>query len=248
HGEFTRLVIAPGDPEESFRAGADAMNLAWKYQIPVIVLLDKHVSENSMTSALDPGKITVEKGKVLDVADNTYKRYAMAGDGVSPMAFPGTANAVIKCTSYEHDEYGIATEEIPATKAMQEKRFMKSATLRGEFKNFETIKVYGDPESKNVVVFWGSVKAPILEAAKHFKSPVKLLQILWLEPFDAESVSKQLSGAEKIVGVENNHDAQLAGLIREKTGIHIQKTILRYDSAPFDLLELAGEINKLISQ
>ena len=247
HGEFARVVIAPGDPEESFRAGADALNLAWKYQIPVIVLLDKHVSENSMNSALDPSAITVEKGKVSDAADTAYKRYAITGDGISPFAFPGTANAVVKCDSYEHDESGITTEEVPAVKAMQEKRFAKAATLRGELKNFETVKVYGDPDSKNAVVFWGSTKRPILEAAKYFQGPVKLVQILWLEPFDAAGVSKHLENAEVIVDVENNHNAQLAGLIREKTGINIQKTILRYDSGPFDPLELAQTLNQFFN-
>jgi hypothetical protein len=36
--------------------------------------------------------------------------------------------------------------------------------------------------------------------------------------------------------------AQLAALIREKTGIEIGKKILRYDSLPFDVIELAQQI------
>jgi 2-oxoglutarate ferredoxin oxidoreductase subunit alpha len=31
HGEFPRVVLAPGDPEEAFRAGVEALELAWKH-------------------------------------------------------------------------------------------------------------------------------------------------------------------------------------------------------------------------
>lgn len=246
HGEFPRVVIAPGDPEESFRAGADALNLAWKYQLPVIVLLDKHVSENLMTSTINPKSVTIERGKILSSADSSYKRYALSKDGVSPLVFPGTPNAVVRFNSYEHDESGIATEEIPTIKAMQEKRFSKCTSLVHEFKNFETVKTYGDPKSKNVIVFWGSTKTVLLEAVKYLKKPVKILQILWLEPFDVASVSKNLKGAKKIINIESNHNGQLAGLIREKTGIEVSDSILRYDSSPLNPLELAENLNKLI--
>ena len=42
HGEFPRIVMAPGDAEESFYLGALSLNLAWQYQLPVIVLMDKN--------------------------------------------------------------------------------------------------------------------------------------------------------------------------------------------------------------
>jgi 2-oxoglutarate ferredoxin oxidoreductase subunit alpha len=42
-----------------------------------------------------------------------------------------------------------------------------------------------------------------------------------------------LSKAKTIVDVENNFTAQLASLIREKTGIEIQHKILKYDGRPF---------------
>ena len=86
----------------------------------------------------------------------------------------------------------------------------------------------------------------VLEAAKYFDRPTKLVQIIWMEPFDAEKVKKELSCAKKIICVEGNHDAQLAGLICQKTGIEMTDKILKYDSLPFDPVELAEEINKII--
>jgi 2-oxoglutarate ferredoxin oxidoreductase subunit alpha len=246
HGEFPKIVMAPGDSEESFYIGAEALNLAWKYQLPVIVLMDKIVSEHASTSLLGTSKIKIENGNIAEKSNEKYGRYEVTSDGISPMAFPGTPNTIVKTTSYEHDSFGITTEELEPTKAMLNKRFAKSETLKKTLDQYETVKVYGDTSSKNVVVFWGSTKGPVLEAARYLKKPVKFVQIVWLEPFDTTRVSEELFGAKKIIDIECNHDGQLANLIREKTGIVVTDKILKYDSRPFEPVSLAEEINNKI--
>ena len=246
HGEFPRIVLAPGDPEESFVAGSDALNLAWKFQTPVIVLLDKILSEHSMTANINEKSVSVERGKITNDAGENYARYQITDDGISPLAFPGTKNAIVKVTSYEHDEHGVTVDEPAQVKAMLDKRFAKTKSIEQEMQNKQTVKTYGDTGSENVVVFFGSTKGAVLEAAKYFEKPTKLLQIVWLAPFDAEKVKKELSGAKKIICVEGNHDGQLAGLIREKTGIEVTDKILKYDSMPFDVVELAEQVNKIL--
>jgi 2-oxoglutarate ferredoxin oxidoreductase subunit alpha len=243
HGEFPRIVMAPGDSEEAFRAGVEALNLAWRYQIPVIVLLDKVISEHSATSLIKTEGIKIERGLISAKAGEKYGRYEITKDGISPMAFPGTPNTVVKVTSYEHDEAGITVDEPGPTKAMLSKRFAKSETLNKSLNHHETVKVHGDHSSGNVVVFWGSTKGPVLEAARYLKKPVKFVQIVWLEPFDAKRVAEELSGAKKVIDVECNHNGQLAALIREKTGIAVTDKILKYDSRPFEPIALAEEIN-----
>jgi len=247
HGEFPRIVIAPGDAEEAYYHGGDSLNLAWKYQIPVIALFDKELTEGEETGEIDESRVKVEGGKIAESAGVDYKRYEITDDGISPMAFPGTKNTVVKATSYEHDEFGLTTEDAGETKAMQDKRFLKEGSIRADFKNYETVKVYGDEKSKNVIVFWGSTKGPVLEAAKYLDKPVKLVQVVWMEPMDTERVVAELDGAEKIIDVEANHNGQLAELIRQKTGIEITERILRYDSRPFEVMELASELNKKLS-
>lgn len=247
HGEFPRIVLAPGDAEESFACGADALNLAWKYQVPVVVILDKQLSESKETAQLNASKVQKERGKIFEGAPERYGRYEITEDGISPMLFPGTPGAVVKADSYEHDEGGITVEEAEQVKKMNDKRFVKAHTIAKEAVTHETVKVYGDKHARNVAVFWGSTKGAVLEAAKYLKKPTKLVQVVWMEPFDMERVTKELSGAKVIVDVEVNHSAQLAALIREKTGIKIQKKILRYDARPFDPLELADQLNAVFS-
>ncbi|MFH0804237.1 MAG: 2-oxoacid:acceptor oxidoreductase family protein [Candidatus Zambryskibacteria bacterium] len=225
HGEFPRIVLAPGDPEESFKTGAEALNLAWKFRIPVIVLMDKILSEHMMTSSLDESSISVELNK--------------------SMIFPSTPDKVIKVTSYEHSEDGITTDNAEEVKEAFDKRFAKNDEIGMEMRSRETVKIFGDSTNENAVVFFGSTKGPVLEASKYFDKPAKLVQIIWLEPFDTEKVKKELESAKNIVCVEGNHDGQLASLIRERTGIEIKDRILRYDSLPFDPTELAKQINTL---
>src|SRR5690606_10689799 len=46
HGEFPKIILSAGDSEEMFRIGLEAYNLADIYQLPVIVLSEKYVSES----------------------------------------------------------------------------------------------------------------------------------------------------------------------------------------------------------
>lgn len=220
HGEFPRIVMAPGDPEEAYQAGAEALNLAWQFRMPVIVLSDKALSEHIMTSELGEAKM----------------------ESFESFAAPGTPGQVVKVTSYEHDEQGFTVDEPEEVGQAVERRFAKAEKIKAEADKRQTLKVYGDPESDRAIVFWGSTKGPILEAAKSFNQPVKLVQILWLEPFPSDRVKKELEG-KRLVCIEGNHQGQLASLIREKTGIEIQDKILKYDSMPFDPDALAAKIN-----
>ena len=108
--------------------------------------------------------------------------------------------------------------------------------------------MYGDLESKNVIVFWGSTKGAVLEAAKYLDKPVKLMQIVWAEPMNADVVTKHLRDAEIVIDVEGNHDAQMAQLIRKNTGIEITDRVLQYDARAFDPIDLASKLNELLNK
>lgn len=243
HGEFPRLVIAPGDVDECYEAAVAALDLAWKYQIPAVVLLDKYISESHQTSCM-----TMEEHRMSDIPrwerrdGETYRRFVMTDSGVSPLAFPGQPGASVKATSYEHDEFGIAVDDKEKVFAMAEKRWRKLTGLRSEFAHWQTVKVAGDPASDVALLFWGSTKGAVMEAAKLLPRMPRLVQVLWVEPMDEGRVKEALAGATRIIAIEGNHNAQLAGIVREKTGIAATDTILRYDSEPFEPTELAEEL------
>ncbi len=244
-GEFLRILLGPGDQEEAYLVSAQALNLTWKFQVPVIILSDKHLSESLMTSFLNSAKIKIERGKIKKNPSQNYKRYLNTADGISPLVFPGKKNVVVKFSSYEHNQFGYTTEDPKEVKEMQEKRFRKLKAIEQEMKKTETIKIFGEKNAENLIISWGSSKGAVLEAMKYLKKPAKFIQVIWLEPLDVKKLEPHLKSAKKVVDVELNYQGQLASIIREKTGFNIKNKILKYDSRAFDPFELAKKLNKI---
>jgi len=224
HGEFPRIVLAPGDLEESYHLGMEAFNLAEQYQVPVILLTDKYLAESRFSTpqeGLDKVKVVVDRGKLAKKFED-YKRYELTKDGISPRAFPGQTTFLTN--SYEHDESGFSTDEAKIREQMMAKRGRKLAGLRGGF------EVYGPEKAKTTLISWGSTKEILLDFVAdhpqynfiHFWRP-------WPFPKEAEAV---LRLAQKLVVVEGNFSGQLADLIKAETGIETEK-ILKDNGRPF---------------
>ena len=157
-GEFIRLVAAPGDLEEAYYWSAQALNLAWKYQIPAIILTDKNLNEGIGNFDIGSvGEISETFAAIWD-GKAPYKRYEDGESGISPLAFIPKKDAVIKVNSYEHDEFGITIEESAITKKMQDKRLRKEKYLREELKGFRTVNTYVDDDRSTAILCWGSNK------------------------------------------------------------------------------------------
>jgi 2-oxoglutarate/2-oxoacid ferredoxin oxidoreductase subunit alpha len=215
HGEFPRLVLAPGDPIECQESISQSFYFSQKYKIPVIVLSDKHLAESFYTMN-EEAKITKSQ------KSTSLKKY----------------------NSYEHNNEGFSTEDVAVINANFEARLKKIKEIEKESDKFETFKIYGKRQSKNIIVSCGSTKGAILDAIDEIDC--SFLQIIYIEPF-AEKIKSLLDG-RNIVLVENNATAQLGSLITEKTGIFIEEKnkILRYDGRPFFADELNKEIKKRI--
>ncbi|MEM2956405.1 MAG: 2-oxoacid:acceptor oxidoreductase subunit alpha [Candidatus Pacearchaeota archaeon] len=237
HGEFPRIVAAPSCNEEAYEKSAELLKLAWKFQVPTILLSDKNLSEHYKTSRfkkIDKIKLNLAKGN---------RRYKITRTGISPLIIPGIKNSVVKVSSYEHDEYGFTTEDPCITSKMQEKRAKKIEAIIMEMKKLETVKTYGDKNSENIVIAWGSVVSQLRESLKYMNKKIKIIQPIYLEPFPIWEFD--LKKAKNIILVEQNKNNQLAYLLK-KEGIIVNKSILKYDGRPFFPKELAKQIeNKM---
>lgn len=242
-GEFVRFITAPGDAEEAYYWSAVAMNLSWKYQIPSIILTDKHLGESvfnfDIKSAQD---VKAEKCVTWD-RKSSYKRYQVRADGISPLAFVPEKDNVIKVNSYEHDEFGVTTENPGVTKLMQEKRLGKGRFLAEDLDGLTTVKVYGDKNSKTALLCWGSNKGACIEVAQ--KLGLKVIQPVVLNPFPARQFRDALDGIKRLIAVENNATGQLVRLIGSY-GLKVHDTILKYDGRPFSLDELEAGIRGVL--
>jgi 2-oxoglutarate ferredoxin oxidoreductase subunit alpha len=216
HGEFQRVVLAPGDPKESFELTNQAFYFSQKYKIPAIIVSDKHLGESFYTLN--------EKGKAVEVKNTTVLgRY----------------------NSYEkNNENFSATEDAAITKANFERRMKKIPMIAKDSKSFSRYEIYDNKNksSKNIILSWGSPKGAILDAIPGLKC--KFLHVKYIEPFP-EELEKELKG-KNIILIENSSTGMLGDVLREKTGILIdnKNKILRYDGRPFLADELNKEIKK----
>lgn len=241
-GEFCKFLVAPADAEEAYLWSAISLNLSWKYQIPALILTDKTLSEGTYNFNPDLCESVKEENPLLWDGKEPYQRYWISDTGVSQLAFP-PAKAMIKVNSYEHDDFGITTEDPAVIQKMQEKRLRKEQYLSAELNKYETVKVYGDKNSATAIICWGSNRGVCAEAGE--RSGLRVVQPVVLWPFPKEKLENALSGVNKIICIENNATGQLANLMN-CFGIKVSQKILKYDGRPFFLEELEAEIRRQI--
>ncbi|MCL4359798.1 2-oxoacid:acceptor oxidoreductase subunit alpha [Patescibacteria group bacterium] len=242
HGEFARIVLAPGDAGEAYKETVRAFQLADTFQTPVFVLTDKYINESQwcVPKSVFTGDIVIDRGNVADPstlpAEGAYPRYrADSPDGVSARTFPGTKHGQYFINSYEHDDVGHATEDPAKRIAMVEKRKRKLAAIEREA---PLPVVYGDEKAEITFLTWGSTKGPVLEALEMADYTIggkkaNMVHFTWVYPLPAGKVAKLLGGKKRIIDVEQNATAQFASLLREATGIEIQEKLLKFDGRPF---------------
>ena len=219
HGEFPRVVIAPGDPIECIEKTNESFYLAEKFGCLSVILSDKHLAESEFSSDRKANKI---------ISVNVKRKLPGAG--------------IVKANSYEHDKFGNTSEDSVIAVQGAKRRLAKYEAISNEVKKFQMIKVFGKKNSRNLIIGWGSTKTVILDAIRGLD--YKFIQVLYMKPMSDE-IEKEIEKAKKVILVENNVTGQLGRLIREKSGLKIKNRILKYDARPFRSDELRGEIIKI---
>ncbi len=254
HGEFPRMVIAPGDVVECFQDTFDAFNYAEKYQMPVIILTDKFTASSYCSVPIfDNNGFQIDRGRILDEHDLTamspYKRYEVTPLGISPRTLPGTRGGIWHTTGDEHDEFGHITENSETRIRMMQKRMRKLQVVAETIPDAKKVNFFGPKEADVTIVGWGSTKGAILDGVLDLEGDgirCNFLQVRYISPFPTELVTKHLSTAWRKVLVENNYSGQLGALIREHTGISIDYKILKYNGRPFSQNEVYEGVKEAI--
>jgi len=250
-GDFPRFVIAPGDVEECFYKTIEAFNLAERYQCPVILVLDKYLSESHKTAdKFDVSRVEIDRGLLLSDKElekiAQFKRYKFTETGISPRTIPSQKGGIFTATGNEHDETGYLCEDKIVRTKMMDKRFRKFEQAEREIPE---PNLYGSKDAEVTIIAWGSTKGPIKEAVRLLdRDGIKanFLQITYISPFPSNTVSKTIESSKVTVIVENNKTAQLGGLIGEKTGKEIGHKILKYDGRQFFPTEIYQRIKEVL--
>jgi 2-oxoglutarate ferredoxin oxidoreductase subunit alpha len=232
-GEFPRIILAPADAKEMVQIGADSLNMAEEFQVPVFVLSDKYLSENYYTiDGLDMAHFKVNRGKLADRGlpelkpGQKFKRYEITQDGISPRSVPGVPNGQHVASSYEHQEDGYSTESFDMRTAQVDKRLRKLEKILE--RSYEP-KIHSF-KGEDALVVWGSQLGPALRAAEEAKMDV--IHFSWIYPLSKEKIVKAFSNYKAVYFAENNRTGVFEKLMLQETGMRPAASIRKYNGRP----------------
>ena len=95
---------------------------------------------------------------------------------------------------------------------------------------------------------WGSTWGPIAEAVEllNREGNARYAALVFgdVYPLPQKLLLEKASKAKRVINVEQNATGQLAGLIREHTGIACTSSILKYDGRQISAEEIATRVRK----
>jgi len=233
HGEFPRCVISVSDPKSAYTLTQEALNIAEKYQLPVVLLTEKQIAESLYSIKDLPEPIEIDRGKISDI-ETPYK---ITEDGISPRPIPSKVNNPFLKSSDEHTEDGVSTEISEEILKMTEKRKKKLETLK---KEIPEPKIYGKKDANQVFVGWGSVKTPVIDCIEDCNLDIAYLHYEYIYPLKTEFFKQLIEKGKEIILIENNETGELGKLLSESTGYEFSKKLLKSDGRPIfieDILE-----------
>lgn len=262
HGDVPRLVLAPATVPECYFDTVTAFNVAERFQLPVIVLMDHALGMSKQTvPRFDHRAIAIDRGRLLtdeELAANgqlhqerNFLRYADAPDGVSPRSRPGQPDGVFLSTGDEHTEIGAITEDPKIRTAMVDKRFRKVRAAGESLADqaFHLIEPPGDTANDrniDIVVSWGSTFGAVREAVAELAEmgrPFRYVHLRLLWPFPTDQMRPLVDSARRIIVIETNALGQLARLLKSEVGrVDAVDTVLKYDGTPFTV----GEVRRAL--
>lgn len=239
HGEFPRIVIGVSDPESCFFSIQHALNLAEKYQVPVLVLSEKTVCETVRTIEPFPQKtIPIERGLVTDKKRLTTlvpkDRFRFTESGVSERWIPGSSPAHYYGNSDEHREDGTLTEDADEAEKMMNKRLQKLETIA---KTLPEPEIFGKKTEADIsFIGWGSTKNVMIDVISSSKKEgisVNYLHYEYLYPLKTKVTEQFFASNKNVSLLEGNAFGQLGMLIEQKTGKEFTKKFLKYNGRQF---------------
>jgi len=255
HGDSPRVVIAPANVEDCFYTAIEAVNIARKYSVPVIILSDQAIATR-IEAFPEPNLEKVCQDISPDLTPvASHKPYDLSvADGVTSRVVPGTriTNGIYPiATGLEHDEMGHPTGSPRLHMQMSAKRRKKLQTLAA---TLPVPAIYGPSEGNVLLVGWGSTQGPIKEAVDRARAAgdsVSAIHIRHISPLP-NGLDNIFSGFNHVLVVEMNDEGlygfgQLAGLLRARYGDAKIRGINKTDGLTFKVREIIEKANTSVS-
>jgi 2-oxoglutarate ferredoxin oxidoreductase subunit alpha len=227
HGDHPIIAIAPASVRETYDLTIKAFNLAEKYRIPVILLLDEIIGHLTEKIALpDPATIKIYDRKKPTVPPEEYLPYELSDTDIPAMANFGEGYRY-HITGLAHDDTGFPTNDPEKIRLQLERLNRKVERYREEIIEVENL-VTRDAEV--LVISFGSTarsaKRAVLNARENGVA-AGLLRLKTIWPFPEREIQEACQSVKKIVVAEMNlgqvaHEVEWATR-RDKPVIRVNK-------------------------
>ncbi|MCC7062007.1 MAG: 2-oxoacid:acceptor oxidoreductase subunit alpha [Planctomycetes bacterium] len=249
NGESPVCVIAASTPSDAFDVGYEAVRIALKYMVPVIVLSDGYIANGSEPWLLpDPDKLPeipvhfAPEGK----PGEKFMPYSRNPETLArPWARPGTKGLVHRIGGLEkQDITGNICYDADNHQHMIDTRAQKVANIANDLPPIETI----GPRTGDVLVLgWGSTRGAITAAVTRLQKEGHKISCACLRHLNPlpKDLGDLMRGFKRVVLPEMNK-GQLASILRDKYLIDV-KSYSQVNGQPFKSHEILDYLTKSLS-
>jgi len=243
HGDAPHLVLAPQSVGDCLFTTQWATYLAESLQAPAIVLSDQFIGQSRAAIERPADVAFIGARSVATNITGTYQRHAMAANGVSPMAIPGTRGGQYTADGLTHTERGTPTSGAGDHLAQLDKR-------RDKLDHFNFGDHWASVEGTGdlAVLTWGSLTGAAREAVGRAAADgidARVVSPRLLLPTLPERMATALKGVKRILVVEQTHGGQFHKYLRAHYDLPGQ---IRVFKRPGPLPITAGEIHRAIAE
>lgn len=258
HGDTKHICLYPSTPKECFELTATALDLADRFQTPVLVLSDLDLGMNEHIS--DPlewdDDRTYDRGKVLtaedlDAMQERFGRYLdIDGDGIPCRTLPGThpTKGAFFTRGTSKDEYAVYTESGEKYVANMERLLKKWDTAKACVPP-PVVRKTGKPCTVGVI-HYGTSEASTLEALHRLELMHGIsLDSLGIKAFPfCKEIEAFIDEHDYVFVVEQNRDAQMRSLLINEFNFCPDQlvSVLHYDGSPITARFIRHEIRDWI--
>jgi 2-oxoglutarate ferredoxin oxidoreductase subunit alpha len=213
HGDAPHIVVAPNSVADCVYTSQWAVYMAETLQTPVIVLSDQSIGQARVIIEKPADVTFIGKRMTYEPAEGeTYERYAITANGISPMAIPGVTGGQYTADGLTHTVHGSPSSKPSDQKDQMDKRLRK-------IEGFDFGNNWGvcAGEGDTVILTWGSLTEPSREAIASLDQEgiaTRMVSLRLISPFPTLELNKALEGAKRVLVVEQTHSGQLYRHIR----------------------------------
>jgi 2-oxoglutarate ferredoxin oxidoreductase subunit alpha len=252
HGDTKHIVLFPGSVSECFDMAVDAFDLTERFQTPVFVMTDLDLGMNNwMSDTFTYPTKKFDRGKVLTAEDlervGKFERYRdVDGDGIPYRTLPGTPHPLASyfTRGSGHNERALYSERPDDYQHNMDRLLKKFDTSRAYVP--QPVVEYADGANIGLLAF-GTTHFAIIESQDQLRREYGVATSYYRlrsYPF-TDDLEEFFRRHDRVYVVEQNRDAQMAGLIKLELPTELCskiRSIRHYIGLPIDARFVTDEV------